>query len=301
MVEIQEALAILQVSSQKHGLITSISTATDRVNVDKVQRECWPFIDFHPTEEQSEDGYLRLVHASAFKYLRECSRKTVTEIEERTLSSSLIAKTCLIYLSQQRYRDASPRSMETSSFYAYAAKYWHGHLEEADPDPQLRQAAIDFMTSAQFLTMTRFQSLFFNRHFSSHLTNSSKMAQTDVSLPDCASIPQHLGNIEGLQHLVHDYEHFLNEWSDYLQHGTTCSGPESLIGNCFWGALGTRNALRMSGSVIEENQSFLLTPDTAGGDVQQHGYMTSKSNFYDTISDDGSRISVWQIPAQRCV
>lgn len=264
-----------------------------------IQHDCAPFIDFHPTGTGNKDGYVRLAHASAFVFLQELAQKTVTEAERISINSNLIAEACLKYLSQTRYRDTSLSSVRTHHFYTYAAKYWHRHMEEAGPDPHLLQSAMDFIRSTQFLTVTRFQGAFLNRHFGDRLMSRLKKTQDEKPLSASTGVSQHLAGKTDMQHLVDDYKHFISEWGDLLQLGTTCSAPDDLIESCFWGALGKQNALQMTGSAVEKNQSFMLETHTADGDARQDGDMLSKVDFYETISDDGSRVSVWQIPVER--
>jgi len=51
------------------------------------------------------------------------------------------------------------------------------------------------------------------------------------------------------------------------------------------------------GSAIEDNRSFLLDSNYSG--VEHNNPKEHTECFYETISDDGSRIAVWKLAAQR--
>jgi hypothetical protein len=296
-VEIGEALEVCQKSFWEGG-IRSLIPENDIEQLDghEVQHDCAPFIDFLPTSKGSKDGYLRLTHASAGVFLRGLAKKTVTAAGVLQISSNVIAEVCLTYLSQTRYRDAKLDTVRTHRFYSYAAKYWQRHMDEADSDPILLQVASDFIQSVQFLTMTRFQSCFLNRHFN---TRPTSRPRGDESSLTSRSIPQSVSVKSSMPHIVDDYKHFIDEWGEALQIGTTHCAPGDIIGNCFWGALGKQNALRRQGLETERNKSFLLEIDDVNRNTRQDVDISMRNCFYETISEDGGRVAVWQMPAPR--
>ena len=270
---------------------------------EEIRHCCAPFIAFIPSEEGAKDGLLRTSHSSVFRFLREHSASTFFEVEEVRIDPNIISNACLKYLSQRRYAatsDKSPVKASGSSnkteflqdhyFFAYAAKYWHKHLDEASPISS--QVTTAFLCSSQFITLQRYQSLLLDRHFNLNLKGDSKKSQF-VS----AKIPANSKTKADLQILADNYRFFIKEWANFLQLGITTSPLRGEIERCFWGALGKKNFLWNYGSMIECNRSYLLDiADFSNGNKDQQ---MNKYCFYETLSDDGSRMAVWQVPVRR--
>jgi hypothetical protein len=250
-----------------------------------IQRDCAPFISFRACRQGTKLGYLRLTHSSAFAFLHKLTRQPAYVTEEACISPNLISEACLKYVSQQRYNDATLDIVRTQSFYRYAAKHWHRHIDEADTDLSLLQAASHFMKSPQFLTLTRFQSVCLDRHF----------ANRSSSL----NIPNALGTKAGMSNLVDDYKKFIKEWSGYLQLGNEAIESGENIEQCLWGALGKQNFLQTQGSRIEANSSFLLEMDTVVTGSEGNETNLPLYHFHETINEDGTRVAVWKMPTLR--
>jgi hypothetical protein len=297
---VQEALAMSQRSFQDVKYLSLTSGNIEELDGDTIQLSCAPFISFHALEQGSKSGYLRLRHSSAFAFLHGLARQPVYAPDEAHVSPNLIAEACLKYLSQKCYDDARSSYVRTHRFYTYAAKCWHGHIDEADTDPSLMEAASYFMKSPQFLTLTRIQSLLLDRHFTNMLVESKSSDDDDDEglRPSSLIIPRCLGTKAGMQNLIDDYHKFIREWGGHLQLGIEVQGS-SIIEQCLWGALGKQNILHAQGLKIETHKSFLLEPDNKAGATERSQAELSWSYFHETISEDGTRVAVWKMSASR--
>jgi hypothetical protein len=299
LVELQEALAISQKSFQDVNLLDLTAEDIEELDGNRVQYDCAPFVGFRPCQEGSKDGYLRLSHSSAFQFLLEPEQRSGTVAEEVCVSPNLISEVCLKYLSQRRYRKVRLNDVRTHHFYTYAAKYWHKHTDEADLNPSLLQAVAHLMRSPQFLTLTQFQSFLLDRHFANNLVDErNKNRETDFR-SSSINVPQCLGTEADMQSLVEDYQHFIKEWGHFLKLGVDALESSGIIEQCFWSALGKQNFLRTHGSEIEKNSSFLLEMNIMAEEMGQDEGTLHKPCFYETISEDGSRMAVWKTLAQR--
>jgi hypothetical protein len=261
------------------------------LDLDELQRDCAPFISFDMRHSGDQNNYVRLTHASASDFLRGLTQRQITTQHAVRIDSNLIAEVCIKMLSQERYSDTSIDLTSTQAFYSYAAKYWHRHVDESDGNPALLEAAGSFVRSRQFMTLTRFQSLHLDRHFGQVGHGKERALVTNF--------PKILGGKGDQQGLVDDYQHFIEEWGRVLNGGTAVFERSEVLEQCFWGALGARNVFNLHDICIEKNRSVLLHMHTAGGDTRQFASTLSRSSFHEAVSDDGSRVAVWQLLAQR--
>ncbi|KAJ2996675.1 hypothetical protein NUW58_g898 [Xylaria curta] len=291
--EVQSALAVIDKRSSiirsTPGCTDLDSNETQYVRGIEIQKLCAPFINFRPFKKEDHDGYLRLSHGSAFKFLYQLTKDRVSSDDELKISPNIMSDVCLKFLSHDRYSyDKTDFTQVCPPFFTYAAKFWHKHIDESEPIPL--EAATSFMRSTHFLTMIRFQSLFLNRHFDQNLEDVDENTQYPL-----ANVPQSFETNADLRILADDYRHFVSEWASFLQLGVTNYTMRGDIERCFWGALGGNNFLQKQGLVIEKNSSFSLYMETTieGDDKNYSGYC-----YYERISDDGSRVAVWKMPAQ---
>ncbi|XXH03771.1 hypothetical protein Hte_010177 [Hypoxylon texense] len=310
--EVREALAILnksfsEATSSQFCCKDLTSDDIDHLDGNEIQHHYSPFIMFIPPQEEDKDGYLRLSHVSVLEFLHELASPSVYDEEELRISPNIMSDACLRYLSQNRYAKASEKTcgictthesssgicgateaVRTHGFLSYAAKYWNRHLDESNPPPF--ETVRSFLCSSQFITMIQIQSLTLDGHFNQIPDNSSEESQSLQT-----KLPTSFATRAELQRLADDYQHFIKEWAWFLQLGVTNTRHHGEIQQCFWGALGKANFLHEHGSAIESNASFLLDIDTSHDEEIQEVH---KSYFYDTISDDGSRVAVWKLPIQ---
>jgi hypothetical protein len=296
---VQEALAMSLISFQDIRFLSLTGGCVEELDGDIIQRNCAPFISFLPLEQGSNSGYLRLRHSSAFAFLRGLARQPVHATDEARISPNFIAEACLKYLSQKRYDDPRSSYVRTLHFYTYASKYWHGHIDEADTDSSLMQAASYFMKSPQFLTMTRIQSFLLDRHFANILVESRSSDDEEGPRPSSLIIPRSLGTEAGMQNLIDDYQKFMREWVYHLRLGFQARESSGIIKHIFWGALGKQNILQTEGSKMETHKSFLLESDTTTRAIDGTKATLPWSYFQETISEDGTRVAVWKMSAPR--
>lgn len=248
-----------------------------------IEQEYSPFIDFFPYKIGSKDGYLRLAHASIYRFLRGIVQNPVSESENKQIDANLMAEACLKVLLRKRHSDTGRAEHLYQGFLTYAAKYWHIHVDEADPTSSVLQQTSLLLRSPQFLTLCRLQSLSLPQHFS----RGHSSAQL--------KIPQTLGKSIECKSLFGDYTHFIDEWCDVLQLGATNHKQPGSVERIFWGALGAKSFLQKHGSAIEKNSSYLLESKTIDG-LDEHYESRSRYRFLESISDDGDRMAVWKIP-----
>lgn len=292
LVELQEALAIAR---NTLGDVQNLEAGDiETLDIGSLQRDCAPFIAFNPFQHDSKNGYMRLAHASAYKFLHELALIPVAVLDESRVGPNLMAEVCLKYLSQQRYSSKnSLKNVRSHSFYSYAAKYWHKHIDESEPSTTLLQAVGSFVKSYQFLTLTRFQGTFLDRHFARGVTNSKKLHNPGLTFP------QSLASKADMQDLVIDYQQFVGEWGALLDRGTSASDSSKLLEQCFLSTLGHQNFLRSLTSEVEEHKSYLLQSPTQENETITEQDILSRHSFYDTISDDGCRMAMWHVPPTR--
>lgn len=282
--ELRDALANSQVQFQN----------LESIDGDQIERDCVPFIDFYSPRGESEDGYFRVRHAFLSQFMRTSHEARISAAEHPAVNPNVIAETCLCYLSQQRYSDLTMEPPSSHSFLGYALKYWHRHLDEVDRNPTLIQKASSFLRSPQFISITRFQSLLLERHFRGNFGGKKQNSGFRMS---SLNVPQSVRVQEAMRSDIDDYRDFAVEWSGLLSLGTTESSLAGKIEHCFWGALGEKNILRTHGKSIEKNDSFSLDFDMLDQDGLSARH-TSGHTFYSSVSEDGSRVTVWGWPAQ---
>jgi hypothetical protein len=297
--EVQEALAMSQVSFRDVSFLSLTSESNEELDGDIMQRTCAPFISFHAIKQGSKSGYLRLRHSSAFAFLRGLARQPVYATDEARISPNFIAEACLKYLSQKRYDDPTSSYVRTLHFYTYAAKCWQGHIDEVDTDPSLMQAASYFIKSPQFLTLTRIQSFLLDRHFANNLVESTGSDNEERPQPSLLIIPRCLGTEAGMQELIDDYQKFMREWIFHIQLGFQARESSGIIEQFFWGALGKQSILQAQGSKIETHKSFLLESDTTSRATDGNKATLPWSYLHETVNEDGTRMAVWKMSALR--
>ncbi|KAI0164352.1 hypothetical protein GGR52DRAFT_116690 [Hypoxylon sp. FL1284] len=291
MKEMREAVAILQKPFHDESEFCCEDLAPDdikQLDGSDIERYCTPFVSFVPSEEETEDSYIRLSHVSVLHFLRELASSPVYEQGEPRIITNIMSDACLRYLSQRKYAitpEARTEAFQDDSFLAYAAKYWHRHLDESSSFPT--EAVQSFICSPQFITVVQTQSLLLNGHF----------GRVDDDGKESQQVPASFSTRADLQALAHDYRQFIKEWSEFLQLGVTNARLHGAIQHCFWGALGETNFLWKHGSGIESNASFLLDFDASQDDNEAQESGTSY--YYDMISEDGRRLAVWKIPIRR--
>ncbi|ORY18231.1 hypothetical protein BCR34DRAFT_361684 [Clohesyomyces aquaticus] len=290
--EVQEALAVSRKAFHDRFVVDLNTNDIQLLDGKIIQQDCTPFINVSQLDDGSHSGYLRLSHASIYYFLHGLSQSPISAIGQVHVGPNLLAEVCLKYLFQKRYENTHEDSVQDQSFLGYAAKYWHQHVDETDLDSVLLQISSSFLKSPQFLTLTRYQSLFLDRHF--HYTFGDDESETKSQT---VNVPQRLSTCADTKSLVKDYQYFVREWGGFLELGTTNSVASGAIEHCFWGALGKHNFLEVQGTLVEKNRSFILEMDTPGGEEEGND-VTSDYCFYERISDDGSRVAVWRMPAQ---
>ncbi|ETS80814.1 hypothetical protein PFICI_08343 [Pestalotiopsis fici W106-1] len=285
LTEIREALAI------SHKPFKDYAPIGFHFDGNEIQKLCGPFIHFLPIGEASEDGYLRLSHASVFWFLR---GQLEVEKQRLQLRPKVIADACLKYLSQRRYAkpmdSLKTASLQSHSFLAYAARYWHKHLNESGAE--LLAKVGSFLRSPQFLSMIRFQSLHLNGSFR---PNGKSEKEDEKMVARRSRLHTNPSGEEQLDNLIGDYQAFLEEWTNFLHSGILRPPRSGDIDDCFWGALGHNNFLHTHGTRIERNKSFLLEFDLG---IAAQDQASGSYDFQETISDDGGRIAVLRVPIQ---
>ncbi|KAI0535346.1 hypothetical protein GGR58DRAFT_479503 [Xylaria digitata] len=317
--ELQEALTILrgpvQTSCYEYKYCDNL-TVDKLVPRDAILHYCAPLVDFVPFHQGSKDGYMTLSHWSVVKFLRpsatrdEGGKREESFMETQPVEQDLvdyvhqniIADACFKYLSQNRYSTLLKKtptadfevatshgheSVQDHHFLRYASKYWYRHLDALGFS---RYGQVkSFILSPQFLTAIQTQSLFLSGHF----INNFDHVETNVRVMK-QNLPEWFDKCQEGRGILAQYESFLIEWSRFLRLGVTNFEMHGEIDRCLWGALGKQNFLYKWGSKIEHNPSFLLDETDYASSAADKRENRSHC-YYETISNDGSRIAVWKV------
>ena len=258
--ELREAVAILRSAADE-----DISTSK-YVSLTKIREECSRLVRFIQ-EENSEDGTLEFNHSAVFKFLREDLETEDVKPEERVVSRDLICDCCVKYLSQPRYSRLRKKknhyefttwrgeSTLEHQLLLYVAKYWYRHCDDKVSSPDFQDRLRQFLLSPNFQTLIQVQSLSIIGHFLlrfDQITGQPKSMKK--ILPDCAG---HLDS--NASRIVPQFNDFLYEWSELLQHGLTAEFNGE-VDRCFWRALGPPHFLH---NKKERYHSFhFMSPNT---------------------------------------
>lgn len=289
--ELQEALAILSspfedIQGRGFGTrdITIKKVHQGFQNVQDLIECCSPFLEFAQSgDTASQDGWIRFSHASILRLLT-TSHDTI----KLGIDPIFMATACLKYLAQWRYssEQLGRESLQHNKhrFLPYAAKYWHRHLNSAGGS--LLRETKSFIQSRQFFSAIQIQSLFVDQHFykSQELQQYGSLLRRSVKLPLSLD-----ADAQGLR-LVKEYQSFVQDWTDFLQLGTTTALMRGQIQRCFWGALPKDNFLRRLGASTESQQSYLLEVEAADPECQ---------HLYQAHSSDGRRLSLWRLDSAK--
>lgn len=307
--EINEALAMVD---EELRVLSSTEAYCRNMNPERInqrdgftiQEQCAPFLRFIPRSEETSDGYLRLNHCSVFEFLHKPS-VPVSQHSRRLVDEDVTAEACLRYLFQQRYitdQDAAIGEEQAFTshrntaemtkghyFLPYAAKYWAKHVTHVT---HVRaQTVQQFLHSPQFLNVIRLQGLLHSRHFAQDPYTGHEQQSPLKAVAQC------FAGHAAFNKLASDYQAFHSEWAHVLQTAETTLATKSQIEKCCWGALGRDNFLWLHGSKIEINRTYLLTMETSAGTGDL--FKETSAYFVDELSEDGTRLAVWRIPASR--
>ncbi|KAF6810207.1 hypothetical protein CPLU01_15362 [Colletotrichum plurivorum] len=264
---------------------------TTHYGSDTVEEICAPFVrvDNIETNKGKVQTVYRLYHASVQGFLlenlhvlREAARGSshgskdrekdkinsnddgLHEDDEYSISPQLLARACLRYLQQNRYKeplkivtldnkfDFAPaeikpgqeQSVEEHHLLVYAAKYWVRHLQHPDLNNsskrrrQLYGSIEKFVRSSHFHTMLQVQSTFVGGQF--HFWHSTETNRTGF----VRALPSYFSESEAGVRLQRQYNEAMGEWGYFLRehscYGKSCAGQINL---CLWGTLGTDHFL----------------------------------------------------------
>ncbi|KAK8189293.1 uncharacterized protein BKA78DRAFT_167295 [Phyllosticta capitalensis] len=312
--EVQEALSIIEMPWDCGSL-----TKGRMIEREAIIHRCELFVDFIPFPSSPSDGYLKLSHGSVFKFLhgspeggqrQDKGQSDALDSSSRNdpvVKGSIIAKACLKYLSQDRYsvllNKVSSTEFKTSApprqrvcdhkFLCYAAKHWFHHLQEVGHSLKRCANVAKFLLSPQFLVTLQVQSLFCPGHFIHPFHQYKGGRSTGNKIQVKRHLPSWFENCVERGNMVSDFDKFLAEWKNFLHLGETeCLNGE--IERCFWGALGPSSFMYKTGSMIERNKSVLLdaAPQIMGSARKN---VSEGPWLYETISQDGTRVSTWQV------
>jgi hypothetical protein len=290
--EVEEALAISKkpwqgLGQTYHHCSDLLPHEITKLDGTAIHRLLAPFLILQTSPRTSDGQILRLRHASVYTFLRDKLTETSSYIKDSMISHDFMAEVCMKYLSQKRYADMHIQSVKGHSFFMYAAKHWHRHVQESSSD-NLRLAG-SFIQSPQFLVLAKLQSLYLDRHFSHRIKNENESSRATMNIPK-ASVEKN-----SITHTFDDTAYFFDEWAEFLRRGVTNLKSRGDIGKCFGGVLSTRSPLQKSLSRIQKQESFLLEMITSSSHVDTQSELQD-SLFYQAISQDGSRVAVWQMP-----
>jgi NACHT domain len=223
-------------------------------------RKLLPPMIIEDESSSSTENRCRLFHSTVKEFL-----KKNPLVEGISITPSVLADVCLLYLCQPRYSGLLKRiddgdssewkttdgeSIEKDHFLQYTAKYWYMHMDNVDqPSDELTDRIRAFLASPNFQTLLQLQYLYVEGQFSVFRVvgkpDSAKFLKRAFPnwfihrSPAAASSD----NIRFLE----DYRHFLHEWSHLLQCGCcqnvfcTRSLFAGEIDRCLFGALGDGN------------------------------------------------------------
>lgn len=255
--------------------------------------------------EQSSQGYrCRLFHSTIKAFVQRnpfVLADDANNPESVAIDPSRIARLCLQYLSQSRYRnllilqdgawkDALGEPIDNDELLQYAAKYWDKHLEDVRPTPPaLLERTCKFVLSANFQTLLQIQNLYVSGHF---------MVFTRTGVPERFKFLRRVfpiwlvrerALIDSAQ-LWKDYRSFMHEWS-YLIGCGCCESPKCLkklfageIDRVMFGALGSDSFLSRLRS---RYMSFKLSANEACG-------IQSSRQCYEGYSECGRTVYLAQ-------
>lgn len=142
----------------------------------KVLELCSPLVQIQDIDKGIVQSICTLAHASVRSFLVKNPRILLEEKKEGMTKDLMIttdhlAKICLKYLSQPRYKEPLREkrdTFETSAgedifehhLLSYTAKYWDKHLDDIDYTPEWCQKVEQFVRLRQFITCMQVQSLF---------------------------------------------------------------------------------------------------------------------------------------------
>ncbi|KAM4063707.1 hypothetical protein HRG_006830 [Hirsutella rhossiliensis] len=298
--EVEEAVSIID-SSVSHAGCDDLSDRNRKLREDIVHR-CVPLVDFVP---DARGGHLLPSHGSVVEFLRKLlvassdgadddgqSLASLPASTKALVDAAVMADACLKYLFQKRYARMLHRrsndefmpslisDIEDHHFLRYAAKNWYRHADQAGE--RKCDDVMKFLASPQFLTTIQVQSLFIVGHFINRINYLGQQVMKQ-------NLPEWFRTCDDGRSMARSYETFSAEWSRFLQLGIT-TYKQAEIRRCFWGALGPGNFLQKHGVGIESHRSFLLTDDD--GEQSQD----ADCSYYEMLSDDGKRLSVWKVP-----
>ncbi|KAJ7201264.1 hypothetical protein GGX14DRAFT_524384 [Mycena pura] len=186
-------------------------------------------------------------HPDVFKLRNSCSHC-------KNVSSCAIARSCLSYLSQDRYsnllvqvdgqwQDKTGDSINDHRFLIYAAKYWDKHLDDLrnfDNPIQIGNQVKAFLLSPAFQTCLQVQSLWVGSQFG--IFTREHTPQTFLR----RALPKWFVDAEEFVVFLRSYRLFLREWRLFLdstQRDTEHVHYAGQVDRCWYRALGQDNFL----------------------------------------------------------
>ena len=272
------------------------------VSLTAIRRECSRLVRFIKAEDSEEDGTLELNHSAVFAFLREDGDTSEIALEEPVVSPNLICELCIKYLSQPRYSRLLKRethyefttrlgdSILTNQLLLYTAKYWYRHCDDRALSPDHLERLRKFIFSQNFYTLMQVQSLSIIGHF---LLSFDRITGQPTSMKKI--LPACVKDInDGSAQILHQFNDFLYEWSEFLQLGLT-SEFNGEIDRCFWRALGPAHFLRVG---QERYHSFHLTSQQTTSEANA---ATKSFCFFHALSPNGQAVILCKVQSSKYV
>lgn len=252
----------------------------DAIFISLVQRLFHPLIVLDKDSENPGLSFCRLFHSTVRDFL--IKNPDVLNVSREKdngkgflITESVIAKTCLAYLQQDKYSkllhdiSGDEEKWETSTgenisnhhLLTYSAKYWDKHLDDVE-GTEIRQKEVEkFLKSPNFITTIQLQSLFVQSQFVPYTVSSYGESLRWLK----RVFPEWFVATEVGQDCREQYRNFVVEWKWFL-HRPTCAAQcryDPFIGQtdrCLWKSLGPDSFLSNRDGIYE---SFMLANDTA--------------------------------------